>query len=96
MTQELIDILNRVKEKITTDSNVVWTRYNTASELRNELEGYVEQLNDGDNSCVEKINIHFLPTSTFQEHSLKNGWVDEYMKFAEKFDAFYAKLKNND
>ena len=95
MTQELIDILNKVKEKITDDSDLVWTSYETAIELRDELDSCIEQLGKGDRSCLETLNMHFLPTSTFQEHSLQNNWPNEYMKLSKNFDRIYAKMKNH-
>jgi len=95
MTLELIDILNKVKEKFTDDSDLLWTSYETAKEVRNELDVCIEQLGKGDKSCLENLNMHFLPTSTFQEHSLQNNWTNEYMKLSEKFDSIYAKIKNH-
>jgi len=94
MTQELIQILKKVKERFTDDSDLLWTSYETAKELRDELDVYMEQLSKGDKSCLENLNMHFLPTSTFQEHSLQNDWTNEYMKLSEKFDSIYIKMKN--
>jgi hypothetical protein len=93
MTQELIDILRKVKDKFTDESDLLWTSYETAKELRNELDIYIDQLSKGDKSCLTKLNIHFLPTCTFQEHSLMNNWTEEYMKLSEKFDCIYASAK---
>jgi len=95
MTQELIEILNKVKGRFTDDSDLLWTSYKTAKELRDELDVYIEQLGKGDKSCLENLNMHFLPTSTFQEHSLQNDWTNEYMKLSEKFDSIYVKMKNH-
>jgi hypothetical protein len=74
---------------------LLWTNYGTAKELRDELDACMEQLNKGDKSCLEDLNMHFLPTSTFQEHSLQNGWTEEYMKLSGKFDSIYARMKNH-
>ena len=95
MTQNLIDILNNVKEKFTDNSDMIWTSYETAKEVRNELDSCIEQLDNGDKSCLETLNMHFLPTSTFQEHSMQNGWTNEYIKLSEIFDSIYAKIKNH-
>lgn len=95
MTQDLIDILNVLKAKFTDNSDMLWTSYETAKEVRDELATYIDQLKKGDESCLENLNMHFLPTSTFQEHSLQNGWTQEYMKLSEKFDSIYAKVKNH-
>jgi hypothetical protein len=95
MTQELIDILEQVKEKFTDSSDLLWTSYENAKEIRDELDACIEQLSKGDISSLESLNMHFLPTSTFQEHSLQNGWAKEYMKLSETFDSIYARLKNH-
>ncbi len=94
MTHELIHIIVKVKERFTDDSDMVWTSYETAKEVRGALDACIAQLNQGDKRCLENLNMHFLPTSTFQEHSLQNGWSNEYMRLSEKFDSIYAKLKS--
>jgi hypothetical protein len=95
MTKELIIIIQKVKDKITDDSDVVWTGYDSAKQLRDELETYLENLAMGDTTCIEKLHTHFLPTGTFQEHSISNGWADEYLSLSENFDSIYATMKNH-
>jgi hypothetical protein len=92
MMQELVEIINTVKEKFTDDSDLLWTSYDNAKEVRDELDGHIEQLNQGDKSCLEKLDIHFSPTSTFQEHSIQNGWTKEYMELANRFDIIHSWL----
>lgn len=90
MNQELIDIISKVKDKISDDSDMVWTHYDTAKALRDELELYTQELRNGDVSSLEKIKLLFLPTATLQEHSISNSWPDEYLILAEKFDNLYS------
>lgn len=91
--EKLIDILRIVKDKITDDSYLDWTWYETAEELRNVIQGFIDKLSEGDYTCLDELNVHFAVTSTFQEHSLNNGWSSEYLKLAEKFDNLYINLK---
>lgn len=91
----LIEILNRIKEIFTDDSDLLWTSYETAKELRDELDIYIGQLEKGDKSCLENLYTHFLPASTFQDHSLQNNWAKEYSKLAEEFDSIYIELKKH-
>lgn len=93
MSNGIISILEQVKEHITDDSDMVWTGYNSAKELRDELDTYIQQLTENDTACLEKLHGHFLPTSNFQEHSLSNGWADAYLRLVEQFDANYALLQ---
>ncbi len=93
MTLELIDILIKIKERFTDNSDMLWTSYESAKEVRDELDDFLEQLKKDDISCLEDLNLHFLPTSTFQEHSLQNNWTKEYMKLSDQFDRIYSKMK---
>ena len=95
MTQNLIDILQKVKERFTDNSDLLWTSYETAKEVRDELDSYIDPLSKGDKKCLENLNLHFLPTSTFQEHSLQNGWTKEYIELSKKFDSIYERIKNH-
>ena len=93
MLEELNSIIEKIKLKISDDSDMVWTGYNTAKELRDEIDLYINQFNGGDLNCLEELSKYFLPTSTFQEHSISNGWPDEYLKLAEAFDKIYYSIK---
>ncbi len=93
MIQDLIIIIEKVKEKLTDDSDMLWTSYETAAGLKAELEKYVTELTTDNLNCLDNLNMHFLPSSTFQEHSLMNDWTEEYMKLAEEFDGIYAAIK---
>lgn len=93
--QEVASIVLAVKDKITDDSDVVWAGYNSPIELRIEIEGHLSLLRGGDYNALENIKVHFLPTCTFQEHSISNGWADEYITLSERFDRLYIKLKQN-
>jgi hypothetical protein len=95
MIKDLIDIIEKVKEKITDAGNMVWTDYNNAKELRDELEFYIRELQAGNNTCLEKLHVLFLPTGTLQEHSISNGWADEYIVLSENFDKVSATMKNH-
>jgi len=95
MAQELIDILQKIKSKLTDDSDLMWTSYDKAKQLRDELDIYIEQLKKGDSSCLDKLYMHFAPTSSFQEHSIQNSWSDEYIALSDRFDKVYKNQKNH-
>jgi hypothetical protein len=82
MTHELIDIINIIKAKFTDNSDMLWTSYETPEKVRDELDNFIDQLKKGHIGCLENLNIHFLSTSTFQKHSIQNGWIKEYMKLS--------------
>ncbi len=90
MTNVLIEIVKQIKDKFTDDSDMLWTSYDSAKEVRDELEGFIVQLADGNTSCLESLSFHFAPTSTFQEHSTQNNWANEYLDLAKRFDEIYT------
>lgn len=94
MVSDLIKILEKVKDKVSDESDTVWAGYDTPQQLREEIQTYIKELSARNLQSLEDIHRHFLPTSTFQEHSLSNGWGDEYIRLSEKFDAIYSSLKN--
>ena len=91
--REAINILLLVREKITDHSDLMWTSYETAEELREEIDKCIAGLRRNDKPILDEINYHFSPAASFQEHSLQNGWSDEYQKLAARFDELYKKLK---
>jgi hypothetical protein len=91
--KELIDILLKVKEKISDESDLENTGFESAAELRNEIDKCIEGLKENKPEAINQMNEHFLPTATFQEHSLQNDWSDEYLKMAERFDKIFERLK---
>lgn len=90
----LIHIINSVKEKITDHSDMVWTSYDNAQQLKNELHKIAENLIAGDSTSLEELKHLFLPTAVLQEHAISNGWPDEYLKLAAQFDEVYLEIKN--
>jgi hypothetical protein len=65
MNPELIDIITKVKEKISDDSDVAWTRYDNAKELRDKLDKYVQKLKAGDPSSLEELRNFFFTNCYF-------------------------------
>jgi hypothetical protein len=89
-----IEILKSIKEHITESSEFLWTAYENAEELNTELDSIILRLELNESKAISDVYKHFLPTSTFHEHSLMNNWLEKYMKLAEKFDDIYELNKN--
>jgi hypothetical protein len=92
MINELIVLMERVKTKISDDSDMTWVFSNSPKELRDEIDQCIIQIRNGDINGLDTLNMLFAATSAFQEHSLSNGWADEYITIAEKFDKLYHDL----
>lgn len=91
--QQLIGIVETVKSKITDDTDVVWAGYDNPDKLREDIENDLKALKSGDLDKLDTFKTHFLPTATFQEVSISNGWGDELLLLAEEYDKLYEKLK---
>ena len=89
-----IEILQSIKVNITESSDFLWTSYENAEELNAEINLIISRLEQQDMKAISDVYIHFLPTSTFQEHSIMNNWTEKYHKLAEKLDDIYERNKN--
>ncbi len=89
--QEAIEIITAVKSHVTPDTDVDETRYESVEELILALDNYIQALNKTDDTVIVDIYILFLPTASFCELAMSNGWADEYLILAEQFDVIYKK-----
>ena len=93
--QEIIKIIKIVRNKITVETDVIWTKYESPIELQQEIDKALKELEDGNLEKLELLNSHFYPTSTFQEISISNGWSEEYIELSTKFDKLYKSITSN-
>lgn len=89
MKDELLDIIEKIKNRVADTSNMVWTKYNSPIELRDELNIYIGQIQLNDFDCINELNSLFGPTASLQEHAIDNSWTEEYMTLALKFDSLH-------
>jgi hypothetical protein len=68
--------------------------YDSGKEFLCDLDVDIEKIKFCDFDTLEKLNMEFAPTSTYQEISLSNGWANEFLKLAEQFDNLYEKINN--
>jgi len=93
--QRIADLLKHIKNSISTETNTIWISENVRSFLYS-LNTDLANLGKCNFETLEKVNIHFLPTGTYQEMAISNGWGKEYIKMSSEFDRIYKRLKNND
>ncbi|HEY0065709.1 MAG TPA: hypothetical protein VGB46_00050 [Flavisolibacter sp.] len=91
--REAVDVLKTAKAKITDDSDIAWISYNSPADLRGLIGNLIERIEQKELKAIEDACFLFLPTSTFQEHAISNGWSGEYMNLAERFDKVYELTK---
>ncbi len=94
-SKQLISILEQVKSHVSDDSNMTWTRYESAVELRTEINEHITKIRNFDFENLDSLKTDFLVTCTFQEHSISNGWAEEFLKLASEFDEVYEEINKN-
>jgi hypothetical protein len=91
--QIVAEILLSLKSKINSKTDTIWAGFDSVELFLKELSQDIEKIRCCDFTTLEKVKIEFAVTSTYQELSISNGWGDEYLKFAEKFDGVYEEIK---
>jgi hypothetical protein len=89
--KELLQILEAIKSIITLETDLVWAYYESIEKLIQELDELIEEIKVGKLETLKRLAMHFAPTSGFQELSIENGWSEEYLKLADRFDRIYEK-----
>ena len=94
-TDKLIEIIEIIKGKITPETDIIWTRYNSIDELNTDLSNLVQGIRTNDASTFSKLEFLFAPTGSFQELSIDNGWGEEFIQLSTIFDHQIEILKSN-
>ena len=92
---KVIELLTLILNKVDEETNVVWTRFDTPEELIADLQQNIKKLQSNDFDVLDKLNLMFGPTATYQELSISNGWGDEYLYLSKQFDEAYENLKRD-
>ncbi|KYG74885.1 hypothetical protein EV198_0607 [Roseivirga ehrenbergii] len=91
--KEVSEIMANIKSRINDETDTVWAGFDNTEVLIKELDSDQKQIELLDFDTLEKIMVEFLPTSTYQELAMSNGWSDEYLQIAEKFDSIHKRIK---
>jgi hypothetical protein len=93
--QKVKAILETIKSYTVKDTDVIWAGYDNVDDFLTELNEYIEQMNSCDFDALGKLELNFVPTSSYQELSISNGWGDYFLKLANQFDTLAEKLKKH-
>jgi len=86
------EIIETIKMKITDDTDLRWTNYNSSEELIAEINLNSILFEEKNKAGLEFFQLLFLPTGTLQEISIQNGWSEQYLILAAEFDSIYEKV----
>ncbi len=95
IAKRLIDIINEVKIYISDDSDMTYCYYETPKAFIIELNKYIQEIQKENMKVIDDLSVEFAVTGNLQEHSMGNGWSDEYLLIAEKFDEIERLIKIN-
>lgn len=90
--QEIKEILEQIKVRITPETDTVWAAYDNADEFLVDLNADIEKIRFCDFATLDKLVMEFAASCTYQEIALSNGWSSHYLKLAKKFDYLHDKI----
>lgn len=91
--QKVQAILVEIRSYITAGTGNHWARYDDGAVFLADLNEDIENIGFCDFVALEKVNLAFAVTGTYQEIALSNGWSAAYLMQAEAFDRLYETLK---
>jgi hypothetical protein len=89
--QQVAEILKQIKSLTNSESNTFWTRFDSTELFLVDLNQDIANIENCNYSTLDKVQREFLPTSTYQEISISNGWGDYYLKLSNDFDNLFVK-----
>ncbi len=90
--QKVADILKQIRAFISKDIDTVWACFDNADKFLDELNQDIEKMEKCNWQTLEKVHVEFLPTCSYQELSISNGWSDHYLKMSTDFDKIYERM----
>ena len=90
--QKIAEILKHIKLLTNLDSDTVWSRFDSTEQFLADLNQDVKNIENCCFSTLDKVQSEFLPTSTYQEISISNGWGEKYIRLSNDFDKIELRL----
>ena len=84
-TVELVSILEDVEALLNDSEDSIWSDMENVKVL-SIIRNSIASLKAARKAKIAKLYYLFLPTGPLQEISMANGWSDEYLVLAERFD----------
>ena len=79
------EILVRILELLDNSNESIWSELNVY-ETKAIIKTQLKNINKNKKINIKKLNYLFFAAAPLQEISMANGWVNEYLELAEKFD----------
>ena len=91
--EEVIDLMLIIKSKVKADAELMWTYYDSPQEIWDEIDNYLKGLRASDYNTLVSVGSLFYPACDFQRVAMDNGWGNEYLVLAQRYDEAVEKLK---
>lgn len=78
-------ILSRCRDLIAQSDDSDWSCMN-ARDIRARLDHEIQRLDDSLPVDIDELRFLFVVTGPLQETSMSNGWADEFLMLADRFD----------
>ena len=88
---EIVAVLQIAREKVSgPDVDFVWSTWRDSDHAVREIDRAIRRLRRG-GVPILSLQVMFAPTGDLQEVSIQNGWSDEYMALADRFDDAFGR-----
>jgi hypothetical protein len=87
--EQVVNILLSIKSLTKSDADTTYAGFDDAASFMEELDFDIAALKMCDFTMLDNIKIEFLPTSTYQELAMSNGWSNQYLRLSKEFDQLY-------
>lgn len=93
IASELTEVLHRTRELLAHPGiDFGWSHWNNQEDALREFDSFARQIEVGDLSRRQELELLFAPTGPLQEVSINSGWGEEYLRLAEKFDSLIKRV----
>ncbi|CAD5292438.1 conserved hypothetical protein [Alteromonas sp. 38] len=82
---KLVSILEDIEAFLNDSEDSIWSDMENVKVL-SIIRNSITSLKASSKAKVARLDYLFLPTGPLQEISMANGWSDEYLVLAERFD----------
>jgi hypothetical protein len=89
MTWEKVQLLERLVTLLEDSNESVWSPL-SPKKVSDFIQGMISKLQNGEELEIDRLKLEFAPTSTIQEISMENGWSEEFLEMASRFDVLFT------
>jgi hypothetical protein len=90
---DVIVVVDAVLAHLASSTEEGWSQRETNEFIESRVVDLRERVRTGDASAIQQLRILFAPTGSLQELSMANGWAEEFLIIAARFDQLTGELE---